>query len=702
MVDLYPLLALDAVVLDTETTGLDPAKARILQIGAVRLHGGRLEDRPIFDRKLDPGVPIPIETTRIHGIDATAIKGAPSYDAVHADLAEFVGSHVVIGHNIGFDLAILEREAKLARKPPLTNPVLDTRLLGEICFPRLGGFTLDILASHLKIGIDNRHDALADAVLTGRVFLALVPLLKEHGIRSLGEAETACRRLTSVLDDYNRAGWSEPVRPRASPDTVLGRIDAFPFRHRVKDVASMPPIFVGPDATLGSVISLMNTSGISSVFVSVAPDALVEPVGIITERDVIRLIAEKGGEGLSVPVGPLANRPLKTVPAEAFVYRAIGRMEQNHIRHLGVIDEGGAMIGALSARDLLRLRSSDALALGDAIDSAATIPDLAAAWARMPKVARRLIDEGITAREISAVISREIGALTRRAAQDAETLMLTEGLGPPPCAYATLVLGSGGRGEALLIPDQDNAVVHAEPSDPAAAKVWFQRHGTAMNRILDDIGIPLCKGNVMTSNPAWSGSLADWRRRIKSWTETINPDDLLAVDIFFDFRFVAGDPALAGTLRSDALEMARSALPMVKLLADQLNRWAPPLGFLGKISTVDGRVDLKKGGLFPIVAAARCLALSHGIAARATAERLAGLKAAGIGSEMDLTMLDKAHGLLSDMVLRQQLADAAQGRPLTTHVEIGRLTRSEAAMLKATLAELRAVPAMVHDLLFAH
>lgn len=696
----HPLVALDAVVIDTETTGLDPAKARVLQIGAVRIVRGRLLDTPALDIKINPGVPIPVETTRIHGLDAAMLQDAPPFEAAFPALAEFVGAAILIGHNIGFDSAILERETELCGARALDNRMLDTRILGEICFPRLGGFTLDRLASHLGLPASNRHNALADARLTGEVFLALLPSLRAHGIRTLEEAEFACRRMTAVLDEYNRAGWHEPVRARNGMPQILGRIDAFPFRHRVRDVASMPPAYVGPSARLDATIGMMADKGISSVFVSAVEGELAAPVGIVTERDVIRLIGNHGAAGLNLPVGEIASRPLQTVPADAFIYRAIGRMERLHIRHLGVVDEDGAMIGALSARDLLKLRASDALALGDAVDSAEGTGDLAAAWSRIPRVARRLLDEGVTAGEVAAVISREIGAMTRSAARDAEARMIAEGHGPAPAPYAVLILGSAARGESLLIPDQDNATIHAG-SDPAA-DIWFLRHGALMNAMLDTIGIPLCKGGVMAGNAIWNGNLDTWRARVTGWTETVDPEDLLAVDIFYDFRHVDGDPVLAATLRTQALAAAHTARPMIKLLANQLQNWSPPVGFLGRITLENGRVDLKKGGLFPIVAAARCLCLSHGIAARGTSERLAALKAEKVGAEVDLDMLAAAHTLLMRLILEQQLTDIALGLPPSTRVEPGRLSRTEQAALKDCLGSLDVAPTLVRDLLFAH
>jgi DNA polymerase-3 subunit epsilon/CBS domain-containing protein len=688
-----PLLALDATVFDTETTGLDASEARLLQFGAVHVESGSLAAAR-FECKVNPRVPIPPASTKIHGLTAEILADAPAFSEAYAGFRAFAADQVLIGHNVGFDLAILQRECKLSQLTPPQNRVLDTRLLAELCFPRLGGFTLDALASHLGLTITGRHDALADAELTAKLFLALIPRLKEKNIRTLAEAETACKSLTNVLDNYSRAGWAEPVAAQGM-EAALSRIDAYPFRHRVKDIASMPPVVMAADASLGGATALMATRGISSVFVTL-PEA--GEIGILTERDIIRLIGTQGAGVLDQTLGSVASRPLMTVPAEAFIYRAIGRMERRNIRHLGVVDEQGALVGALSARDLLRLRSSDALALGDAIDTSNSIADLAKAWGRLSGVIARLVAEGVSAPECAGVIAREIGALTRRAAIEAEKRLAERGMGPAPARYAVLVLGSAGRGESLLVPDQDNAIIHdGETTDDP----YFLALGHEMSAVLDDIGIPLCKGGVMARNPVWSGNRATWRKRIIGWTETTTPDDLLSVDIFFDFRAVHGDMTLAQGLASEARSVASGARAMVKLLADQMKSWSPPLGMFGRFITDEGRMDLKKGGLFPIVASARCLSLSHAIPVRGTRERLAALREAGIGADRDLAAFEQAHETLMEMILAQQLADIAAGKPPSTKVELARLDAERREALKNALRSLSTANEMVHDLLFS-
>ena len=247
----------------------------------------------------------------------------------------------------------------------------------------------------------------------------------------------------------------------------------------------VPPVFVESGASVHDVLARLAGERISAVYV--APHAVSGGVkaaeaGIVTERDLLRAIARFGAAALDLPVGQIMSRPLAAVPADAFVYRAIGRMNRLKTRHLGVVDEAGSVVGALSARDLLRLRAGEAISLGDEIDDAADAPALAVAWAKLPRVAESLLAEGLSGRDIAEVISRELGALTRQAAVIAERIMRERGEGDPPCGYAVIVLGSAGRGESLLAMDQDNAVIfeHGEPDGEEDR--WFAALGSACRR----------------------------------------------------------------------------------------------------------------------------------------------------------------------------------------------------------------------------
>ncbi|MDH3195930.1 MAG: DUF294 nucleotidyltransferase-like domain-containing protein, partial [Hyphomicrobiales bacterium] len=396
----------------------------------------------------------------------------------------------------------------------------------------------------------------------------------------------------------------------------------------------------------------------------------------------------------------IATRPLQTVPQNAYLYRAVGRMDRLKVRHLGVIDDAGILVGALSARDLLRLRASGAVSLADAIDEAGDVAELAAAWAHLPAVAEALLAEDVDARNVAGVISRELGAATRRAAQFAEKKLAEDSLGPPPVPYAVLILGSGGRGESLLAMDQDNAIVFAQGEPDGPEDRYFAKLGELIADDLNAIGVPYCKGGVMAKNAEWRGSLATWRQRLADWMRRSRPEDLLSVDIFFDLRAVHGDATLAETLLRDAYEQGSKALAFVKVLAAGNAEFPAPIGLFGRFRTREGRLDLKIGGLFPIVSSARILAIRHNIPRRATPDRLAEIRDRDLGSDADMTRLIDAHRVILGRILSQQIRDLHAGISPSNRIEPQVLSKAQRAQLRDALSSLTHVDIMVRGLMF--
>ncbi len=696
-----PLLALDAVSLDTETTGLDPARARVIEVGCVRLIAGRVDANARFHMLVDPGEPIPEASTKIHGIDAGKLKGAGNFVSVWPELQKFIGGLPVVGHTTDYDLTILANECKRASlkfSPPRS---VDVRVLAEIVKPDLSGFGMEQLAAWLDVKMEGRHSALGDAETTARIFAALVPHLREGGIRTFAEAEAACRQMKEIYSARHEAGWADSLASPAQSDSerTFARLDSYPYRHRTREVMSSPAHFISGGTKLSAAMQMLLEKKVSSLFVGENKNGapLASETGIVTERDVLRALAS-GVSALEQSVDSLASRPLITVPAESFVYRAIGRMNRMNIRHLGVVDAAERVIGALSTRDLLGLRAGDAITLGDEIDEAKDVHELGQAWAKLPAVAKALLAEEIDARSVAAIISSELSALTRQASVIAEARMKQAGKGAPPVSYAVLVLGSAGRGESLLAMDQDNAIVFEKGELGGAEDKWFAELGTHIADILHEVGVPYCKGGVMAKNAAWRGSAKIWRERIAEWITRSSPDDLLSVDIFFDFRAVHGDSALAMQLWNDAYDLAKGQTGFLKLLAEAAGPVEPPVGFFG-IKTDNGRVDLKKGGLFAIVAAARLLAMRFHVAEHSTKVRLEGVNALKVGGASDLDSLVQAHAVLLENILEQQLMDMALGRAPSNSVELRRLSKARQDQLKHALGGLSSVDEMVRDLL---
>jgi DNA polymerase-3 subunit epsilon/CBS domain-containing protein len=278
--------------------------------------------------------------------------------------------------------------------------------------------------------------------------------------------------------------------------------------------------------------------------------------------------------------------------------------------------------------------------------------------------------------------------------------MRAQGRGGPPSPYAFAVLGSAGRGESLLAMDQDNALVFAEGAPESEEDRWFEAFAVEVADILDTAGVPYCKGGVMAKHPQWRGSIATWRDRVRQWIHRSNPQDLLAVDIFFDLLGVGGDLRLASALRSEGYGLAAGEIGFAKLLAEAASATEPGLGFFGRLRTSHGRIDLKKTGLFGIVTAARALAVRHHILERSTPARLEAIKALDLGAAQDLDALTDAHGVFVDLILQQQVADIAAGVPPTNSVAVKRLAARDRQRLRSALEAVRHVDAMTRDLLF--
>lgn len=684
------LVALDAMAFDCETTGLDARSARVVQFAAVPILKGAVTPTRALTRLVDPGIPIPPQTTQVHGIRDADVAQEPRFASLAEDLKAFIGDRPLIGHSIGFDLAMLAREYELCGITWVRPRALDIRLLGRIVAPTLAEHDLERLCAWLGVEIEGRHTALGDAMAAARAFLALVPMLRAAGIRTVAEAEAACVELAE-RDARAAGGLFVSETKAALPSAASVKLDTFAYRHLVSDVMSAPAVVLPFALPLREAIDRMIAGNLSSVFVELEDRSY----GIVTERDALRAIHDDQ-EAAAKAIGSIARSPLLGVAHNDFVYRAIGRMERLGIRHLAV-RRGAEIVGALTPRNLLRNRATQSIVIGDAIAGAETAADLAACWSRTPEMAASLLSEHVDARLIANILSGEICAMTRRAAELAAAHLETSGRGPAPGPYCVLVLGSGGRGESLLAADQDNAIIFEKGERGCAADTWFSEMAQHMNDILDQSGIPLCKGGVMASKEAWRHDTAGWNEVVNGWVRRQKPEDLLNVDIFFDATAVHGDAHLADDVVRRAAQLARQSNDFLMMLTELARNWQPPFSVLGAFRKINGRVDCKKAGLMPIFTGARVLALRHGVEARSTLERLKGARDRGVASADAVDRILAAHETLLRHILQQQIIDGQRGIKLSPSVDIDRLETHERKELKGAILAVREIIDIVSE-----
>lgn len=188
------LTELGYTVFDTETTGLDPSAGdEIIQIGALRIVNGRLLRHESFEQLIDPRRSMSAESIAIHGISRQMLVGQPTIERVLPAFAQFVEDTVLIAHNAAFDMRFLQLK-EAATGICFNQPVLDTLLLSAVVHPNQESHKLEAIAERLGVSVIGRHTALGDAIVTGEVFLRMIPLLNAMGIYTLGEALAAARQ----------------------------------------------------------------------------------------------------------------------------------------------------------------------------------------------------------------------------------------------------------------------------------------------------------------------------------------------------------------------------------------------------------------------------------------------------------------------------------------------------------------------------
>jgi signal-transduction protein with cAMP-binding, CBS, and nucleotidyltransferase domain len=436
----------------------------------------------------------------------------------------------------------------------------------------------------------------------------------------------------------------------------------------------------------------MNNAKVSSL---VVVDDDGRTLGIVTERDVLQNLAKARAEALDMRLSEVMSCPVASVPGDAFLYVGIARMTRLGLRHLVVVDDRDRPVGMITGRSLLKIRGSQALMIGDDIEEAESAADMDRARRALPDLASNLLADGVSARDVAAVISTVLRDITTRAAVLAERGMVADGWDQAPSRFALLILGSGGRGESLLTFDQDNAIVH---TGPPSHDIWYAEFARRLNEILHESGIPYCEGDVMARNPFWRHSLDDWKTEIRHWVFEPKMQTVMNVDIFFDFLPVYGDRELARELKRYANETAATSAFFVQFLALNVAQMDVPLGIFGEFTTTHGRLNAKKFGLLPLVSAARVKAVKAGILAANTADRYRALNEAGLLHQDDLASLLEAHETILRIMLDQQLRDIAAGQTPSARIEPRNLPHAGQKRLKAAFKRIRTLKMLIGSL----
>jgi CBS domain-containing protein len=523
-------------------------------------------------------------------------------------------------------------------------------------------------------GAANRYVAASDT------FCYLLPAADFHTLlaRSAEFHDFCTRRIASLLEESQRAVQAE---------YALALDDDSRFARPLASLVQRTPLSTPAGTPLAEALGAMETQQVGSIIVI---NEVMQPIGILTLKDVLARVT-LAGVPLATPIADVMTPDPATLPADAPVADALVLMARQGIHHIPLV-RNGRLVGVVSEKDVFALRRLSVEGITAAItrsDDPARLPALAH---DIGDLAHSLLAQGMDAENLTAIISSLNDRLTERIITlESETDQALAGL-----RWCWLALGSEGRMEQTLATDQDNALIFASADD--AQREALRAFALRVNHRLDACGFPLCRGGIMASNPKWCLSLADWQQQFTQWIDHGSPDALLHASIFFDFRALTGDAALALDLRAWLNRAAQKNPRFLHQMAGNALRNRPPLGVVRDFVLSDDNahpntIDLKLNGATPFVDAARIFALAAGSPQTNTAKRLREAAHALHIPDSELADWNRAFHFLQLLRLRHQHGQQRAGTPPDNHLNPDTLNPLDRRILKEALRQARKVQA---------
>jgi len=487
------------------------------------------------------------------------------------------------------------------------------------------------------------------------------------GFEARAAQDTVCYRIPAgVL----RPLLARPAVLRAIADSVAlmtatertapERTAADFTQSRVGALIRTPPVLCHQDETIRAAASRMTDRGASAVLVR-----LGHSFGIMTDRD---LRARVIGAGLS-PDGPVSaamTAPAYTVTADRLASDVLLDMLERNVHHIPVLSATGQVVGVVDDGDLVAAEGRTPLLLRRAIALAESPAELAAAAAGLNPMIIALHDARAPAEHLTAVRSVVLDALTRRLAE-----LAVRDAGSPPVPFTWYALGSLARREAAPSSDVDSAL--AWDGEDASAGDYTAGVARAVEEGLRACGVPSDQHGASAASPLFARSLASWRRAVRSLAEDPTQDQaLILVSVLADSRPVwSSADVLGASVLGGGLWEARpypEHPELLRMLARYALSFRPPTGFLRDFVVEHsgerrGQLDLKHGGLIPIVDLARWAGMAAGVASAPTPERLRAAAAAGTMEGAEASVLAEAFGFIGSLRLDHQVEQLRRGEP---------------------------------------
>ena len=478
---------------------------------------------------------------------------------------------------------------------------------------------------------------------------------------------------------------------------AVAQTEPFLYTKRVKDLVSPVQLFLSPASTLEEAAGKLIGSGVRTAVVLDEGGHLLGTVGLkeLVEASLIR------GKDRREAVGPIVRQDTSVIDGEKYFFDALHQMMKQGRETLVAVD-AGRVSGILTSLDLLKFRGREVLSLIRNIEDARSPAELNVLRQDVENVLRVLMADGALPSHACKIISELNDRIVRRAIRLSE-----EKRGIPPVPFAWLGLGSEGRKEQTLLTDQDNAIVF-DPGgagrDPSEIEGYFKALAETVVDNLNRCGFPLCKGNIMATNPRYFGDLASWKEKTKQWINVSaeRGEDLVDIYTFLDFRAVYGSEPLDEALRAHIVSAFERNPAALRSLAHPIVEIPAPLGFfknfvVEKSGRYKNTVNIKVNGLLPLTTCVKLLAFYAGVAEANTLERIRRLVERGILPVDRAEFVEQAFETFLGLKIRNNLSNLDEGRDFSNNVNPGSLTTRQKQLLKDSFLAVSEIQKITKD-----
>lgn len=413
-----------------------------------------------------------------------------------------------------------------------------------------------------------------------------------------------------------------------------------------------------------------------------------DQVGVVAASDLLRGLALYGAD-LDAPVLELTSFPVISIHQDDYLFNALIKMTQYGIDRLMVRDDAG-FIGVLHQKELMSLFANQSGMVMMTLNRATSMDELRDVSQQIDALVQGLSNKGVKTHYIAKLVNE----LQRK--MQAKLWQIMDEVGR--FGDATLVvMGSEGRSEQVVRTDQDNALIVDEKT---AALPDFAEFCEDYTKNLIELGFPPCPGQIMVSNPIWRLSERAFELQVRSWFEQPSLETFMNISILFDAQVVRGDESRLAVLKRRLFKEVEQNKHFLSQFARSVVQFETPIGLFGRLITQADKkghsIDLKKGGIFPIVHGVRCLAIEKGIEKTNTHWRIRELIKHKVLDEKFGIELGETLDFLNTLRLEAMLDKYTAGLEVDNSINPDTLSSLQQDLLKESLGVVNKFKKTIH------